>query len=274
MSTGLGRVWKALGFGLLALSLTVVGGGVWSALLIANLATSPAVPWCVVAMAGVLWATWRYLGGHGPPERTAETRRRSLRARRVSGPVLAWSLAAGALSIAALTGLWIVLFQLAKAPGNALPDYSKYPPLTVALVLIMASLVGAVTEEAGFRGYLQGFLEREFGGRAAIVATSLMMAPGHALTQGFVWSTMLFYLFVDAMFGVTAYLTDSIVPGIAIHAAGLLTFFALIWPYDPGRLRVAEAGADGWFWAHVAQAAVFAGLAALAFRRVAGISRA
>jgi membrane protease YdiL (CAAX protease family) len=273
MPIDLGRVSKALGLGLLALSLTVVTGGVWSALLISNLATSPGIPWCVLAMAGVLWATWQYLGGRWPPERTAETRRRHLRARRVSGPALAWSLAAGALSIVALTGLWIVLFQLSKAPGNALPDSSKVPPLTMALVLIMASIVGAVTEEAGFRGYLQVYLEREFGGVAAIVATSLMMIPGHALTQGFVWSTMLFYLFVDAMFGVTALLTDSILPGIAIHAAGLLTFFALIWPFDAGRPRVWDVGADGWLWAHAAQSVVFGVLAVLAFRRLALAAR-
>jgi membrane protease YdiL (CAAX protease family) len=263
------RVTKALGLGLLALSLTIVGGGVWSGLLIANLATSPVIPWSVPAMAAILWAAWLYLGGRWAPSRTADARRRGLRANWVSGPALYWALSAGALSIAALTGLWIALFQLVKARGNALPDFSRYPPATVAVVLVMASLVGAVTEEAGFRGYLQTHLEREFGGPAAIVATSLMMAPGHGLTQGFVWPTMLFYLFVDVTFGVTAYLTDSIMPGIVVHAAGLLTFFALIWPNDPGRRMVAEGGADAWFWAHTGQAVLFAGLAVWAFRRLA-----
>ena len=273
MPAELGRVVRALAFGLLALALTLVGGGIWSALLVANLATSPAVPWSVPAMALVLFAAWRYLAGSGPPRSTSETRRRSLRAERVAAPVLAWALVAGALSIVALTGLWIVLFQLAKAPGNALPDFSKYPPVTVALVLIMASLVGAVTEEAGIRGYLQGFLEGEFGPGVAIVAASLVMAPGHGVTQGFVWSTMLFYLFVDVMFGVTAYLTGSILPGIVTHAAGLLTFFALIWPYDGTRRMVAEDGATVWFWIHVGQTAAFAVLALFAFRHLATLTR-
>jgi membrane protease YdiL (CAAX protease family) len=176
--------------------------------------------------------------------------------------VLAWALTAGALSIVALTGLWIVLFQLVKSPGNALPDYAKYPPLTVALVLVMASAVGAVTEEAGFRGYLQGFLEQEFGAPVAIAGASLVMAPAHALSQGFVWSTLLFYLCVDVMFGVTAYLTGSIVPGILTHAAGLLTFFTLIWPGDASR-------ATTWFWLHVGQTLSFSVLAVFAFRHLA-----
>jgi membrane protease YdiL (CAAX protease family) len=273
MPTRFGRVLRAFAFGILALALTLVGGGIWSALLIGNLATTPSIPWSVPAMALVLWAGWRYLGGSGPPRRTSETRRRGLRAEPVSGPALLWALLAGAHSIVALTGLWIVLFQLAKAPGNALPDFSKYPPVTVALVLGMAALVGAVTEEAGIRGYLQGYLEREFGALVAIVGGSLMMAPGHALTQGFIWSTMLFYLLVDVMFGVTAYLTGSILPGIATHAAGLLTFFALIWPQDAARHLVSDDGATGWFWIHVGQTVAFSALAVLAFRHLASITR-
>ena len=75
--------------------------------------------------------------------------------------MLAWALAAGGLSIVALVGYWIVLFRLVKVQGNVLPDFSIYPPLTVALVLVMASLVGALAEEAGFRGYFQGTLERK-----------------------------------------------------------------------------------------------------------------
>jgi membrane protease YdiL (CAAX protease family) len=103
--------------------------------------------------------------------------------------VFLWALAAGILAIVALSGFWIVLFQLVQSPGNALPEFSRYPWLTVALTLVMAALVGAVTEEAGFRGYFQSFLERELSAPAAIVIAALALAPGHGLTQGFVWST-------------------------------------------------------------------------------------
>jgi len=255
-------------FGTLALGLTLLAGGIWSALLITNLATSPAIPWAVIVMAVLLWLMWQYLGGKWPPRRTSEARRGYLRATPVSGPAFAWALVAGALSIVALAGLWIVLFQLVKAPGNAPPSFSGYPLLTVALVLLMASLLGAVTEEAGLRGYLQVFLEREVGGPAAIVIVSLVIAPGHGQTQGFVWSTLLFYFFVDVMFGVTAYLTKSILPGIVVHTIGLLTFFTLVWPNDAARSLVGKSGADAWFWMHAAQAIIFSALAILAFRHL------
>jgi membrane protease YdiL (CAAX protease family) len=256
----------------LALVLTLLAGGIWSALLIANLKVSPSAPWSIVAMAIVLRLLWLYLHGRGWPASTAEARRRRLRARRLPPRVLAWALLAGALSIVALSGIWIFLFQLARARGNALPDFSAYPPVTVALALIMASVVGGLTEEAGFRGYLQAGLERDFGGPAAVVLGALALAPGHGLTQGFAWPTVCFYFLADVMFGLTAYLTQSIVPGILVHIAGLLTFFTLIWPHDPSRLLVAAGGADAWFWAHVTQGLVFSALAILAFRRLSKVA--
>jgi membrane protease YdiL (CAAX protease family) len=109
-----------------------------------------------VVMTLVLWLMWQYLNGKWWPRSTSDARHRNLRDNPLSGRVFGWAMTAGVLSIIALAGLWFVLFQLAKVPANALPDFSKYPPLTVALILIMASLVGAVAEEAGFRGYFQG----------------------------------------------------------------------------------------------------------------------
>jgi membrane protease YdiL (CAAX protease family) len=262
-----------VGFGALALVLTAVVGGIWTALLTVNLATSPAIPWAVAVMGLLLWLLWSYLGGAGWPRGTAEARRHSLRARRVPSRVFLWAVGAGLLAIVALAGLWIVLFQLAHLPARALPDYSKYPFVTVALVLVMASLVGAVTEEAMFRGYFQGILEGTVGGAAAILITALVMAPEHAQTQGFVWPTLLFYLVVDVMLGATALLTKSILPGIVTHSIGLLAFFTLVWPGDVIRQVVGGGTTELWFWLHGAQTLVFAVLAILAFIHLARISR-
>jgi membrane protease YdiL (CAAX protease family) len=263
------RSSSIIGFGVLALGLTVINGGMWAGLLLTNLRTAPAIPWAILVMAGILWAEWQYLNGRGWPARTAAARHRSLRARSLTPQAFAWAIAAGLLSIAALTGFWIVLFQLANESGNRLPDFSKYSRATVALSLAMAALMGAVTEEAGFRGYLQGALERKFGGGAAIFITCMAIAPAHGLTQGFAWATMLFYLFVDAMLGALARLTMSIVPGIVVHAVGLLTFFTVVWPYDATRRIVRTAGPDAWFWIHLAQALAFGLLAIVAFARLA-----
>jgi membrane protease YdiL (CAAX protease family) len=262
-------LWVAL----FALALTMLAGGVWSALLVANLQTNPAVPWSVAVMAVVLGLMWRYLGGSWWPRSTSETRRRGLRARPVAAPAFAWALIAGGLSIVSLTGLWIVLLRLVKVHGNPLPDFSQYPLLTVVLVIGMASLVASMAEEAGFRGYLQGLLEQRVGGPLAILVTALVIAPGHGLTQGFAWPTILFYLCVDAMLGTSAFLTKSILPSVVIHAVGLVVFFSLIWPNDPTRQPLESSGADAWFGIHVAQTIIFGVLAILAFRQLARVTK-
>jgi membrane protease YdiL (CAAX protease family) len=255
-------VWAAF----FALALTMLAGGLWSGLLVANLQTNPTIPWSVAVMALLLWLMWQYLGGRWWPRSTSEMRRRCLRARPLAGSVFAWALVAGGLSIVSLTGFWIVLLGLVKVQGNPLPNFSQYPVLTVVLVIGMASLVAATAEEAGFRGYLQGILEQKVGGPLAILIAALVMEPGHGLTQGFAWPTMLFYLFVDLMFGTTAYLTNSILPSLVIHTIGLIVFFSMVWPNDSARQLVESGGAGPWFWIHVAQTIIFAVLAIVAFK--------
>jgi len=267
------RLRRLLWFGVLAFVLTTFVSGVWSALLAVNVEKTPAVPWAVAAMALLLWGLWQYLGGRWWPRTTSRARREYLRAWPVKGRMLVWALLAGALSLLVLTGAWIVLFQSGLMRGNTLPAYSRYPVLTVAPVLVMASLVGAFVEEGGFRGYFQGMLEREFPPATAIAITAALMAPAHGLTQGFAWPTLVFYFLVDAMLGVTAYLCNSIWPGIAVHAVGLLVFFTLVWPFDPMRALAGRAVSDPWFWVHVAQAAGGSVLATMAFLRLGSVRK-
>jgi membrane protease YdiL (CAAX protease family) len=262
-------VWS----GILAFVLAVGTGGVWSALLAANLATGLTIPWAVAVMAALLWVMWQFLDGRWGPRISRAAWHRALRANPVPMQTFSWALLAGMLAIAALAGLWIVLFQVAQLPARALPNYSHYPAVSVGLVLVMASLSGALAEEAAFRGYFQGMLERRVGGAAAIAIAALVIAPGHAQTQGFVWPTLLFYLCVDGMLGVMAYLTNSILPGILVHGIGLLIFFTLVWPGDIIRQMVGHGDASLWFWIHIAQVVVFAALALLAFSRLARSAR-
>jgi membrane protease YdiL (CAAX protease family) len=258
----------------MALLIGAFGSLSWGALLVANYTTSPAIPWSVPAMALILWLMWQYLGGQGWPRGTADARRRALRATPVPARVLAWALVAGALSLLALVGLWIVLVELTRVGGNpTIPSSAAYPALTVSLTLIMGSLVSPLTEEAAFRGYCQVTLERTFRGVTAVAISSIFFALWHGPTQGFLWSKLLFYFLVGVVFGTTAYLTRSVLPAIPVHIAGDLTFFFLVWPHDAARPFVWRDGADAGFWLAVALAVICAALAALAFTRLARAGR-
>ena len=260
-----------VGFAALALFIVALAGGLWALLINRNLTTSPTIPWSVPAMAVVLWLMWQYLDGKWWPRSTSAARRRYLRANPVSGQVFAAALLAGVLSIVALAGYWIVLFQLVRMPANVLPDYSKYPLLTVALAIVMGSLVAPLSEEAAFRGYFQVLLESEFRASAAVVISSVLFALAH-FTQGFFWPKLLIYFLVGVVFGLIAYCTNSILPGILVHIIGDLAFFTLIWPHDATRRLVWDSGTDPWFWIPAVQAIVFTALAILAFTRLARVT--
>lgn len=257
--------------GFLGFVILMLGAGVWAALVAANLGASPGVPWAVPAMALVLWVMWMYLGGKFWPRSTSKARRVCLRANPVSIQVFGWAALAGGLSVVAFAGHWIVMFQLVKMPGNALPDFSRYPLFTVVSMIVMGSVAAPLTEEPAFRGYCQVILEREFSGPAAVFISSALFALAHGPTQGFLWPKLLFYFLVGVVFGSTAYLTNSILPAIPGHVLGLLIFFSLVWPHDAARRLVWDGGADVWFWMHAAQAILFTGAAVWAFRRLSRV---
>jgi membrane protease YdiL (CAAX protease family) len=266
------RILKLIGIGVLALAITGLAGAIWTVLLIANLRSNPTIPWSVPLMAALLWIFWSYLGGKGWPQSTSEARRRYLRANWASRRTFVWALIAGLLSVVALAGYWIVFFRLVKMQPNAIPDTSSYPRLTVALMILMGSMVAPFMEEASIRGYLQVALEHEFRGPVAVMISSVVFVVAH-LAHGFVWPKLLFYFLVGIAFGATAYLTNSTLPAILPHAIGDITFFTLIWPHDATRRLISEGGTDNLFWIHVGQAVIFTVLSVWAFARLATVSR-
>jgi membrane protease YdiL (CAAX protease family) len=271
-----GQMEKLRAFALstvLALLIVVLGQGAWATLIAVNLRGAPRVPWSLAAMGAVLWVMWRYLAGDGPPRATATRRRALLRAHPVTRLTFAWTLLAGALSIVALAGYWILMFQLFDMPPNRLPDTSQYPPLTVLALMVMGSLVAPLVEEAAFRGYSQAILERAFAAPLAIFISSLQFASAH-LTHGVLLPKLFVYFLGGVMLGVTARLTRSILPGIAVHILLDITFFLAVWPFDA--MRRLTSGADFTFWlgVHATQGVAFTVLAALAFGKVAAVARA
>lgn len=251
----------------------LVGQGAWSALVAINLKISPAFPWAVAVMAAVLWAIWQYLGGRWWPRSNSDVRRRLLRANPVRGALFAWAFGAGVLSIIALAGFWIVAAQLVRMPGSVLPAMSQYPRATVVLMVAMGALVSPILEQAGFWGYCQGMLERDFSPSAAIAITAALFAilPHPPFGAPFLLKLTFFFL-IGASFGVIAYLCDSILPSLVVHIAGILAFFTIVWPQDATRPMVMQTGAERWFWIHVVQGIVFAALAILVFVRLAKLS--
>src|SRR5688572_22258404 len=141
----------------------IVGTMPRNLLFAANLRHYPNLPWAVPLTALYIWCFWRYLKGSGPPKSTSEVRRTSLRAHGLSGRVWAWALVAGGLGIVALVIALQVANRLVLLPPQTLPDLGNVPDSTVMALLLMAAPVAGNVEEAAFRGYMQGPIERRHG---------------------------------------------------------------------------------------------------------------
>src|ERR1700761_4063692 len=83
--------------GLVAFAITAIGQGLWGGLVIANMKTTPDLPWAAPAMLILLALLWRFLSGKGWPAATSAKRRAALNANPVSAEVMIWSLIAGGL---------------------------------------------------------------------------------------------------------------------------------------------------------------------------------
>ncbi len=201
----------------------------WAWLAGMNLRHFRAVPWDAAVMAPYLWLYWLYASGRGWPRSTSERRRQSLRARPLDPDTWAAAMVAGVLGIATSLDLMRLLGRLVALPHEGALDLAGVPTVTVAGSLLMAAIVAGVVEEASFRGYMQRPIERRHGPVVAILVASLVFGLAHGSHSYFTAALLPFYAAIGATYGAIAWITDSILPCIALHAGSdFLDFLATL----------------------------------------------
>lgn len=270
------RVWRripvvvrAILTGLLVSSLGIIP---WSVFLGLNLRypLGLPLPWAVPATAGWLAVYWRYVSGRGWPAAMAEARRRGLRARRLPVRAWGWSLLTGVLGLLSCLGFALALRRLVVLPLEPFMDVSPYSWTTIVLLLLMAAMVAGVSEEAGFRGYMQGMIERRHGPVAAILVTGLMFGLVHA-NHGY-WEPILLpgFVAISTVFGAIAWRAGSIRPTVVLHTTMDTGGFLWLWRYGtPPQPPLAwQPGGASPFWLCLLAFLLFGGTAVWAWRRI------
>jgi membrane protease YdiL (CAAX protease family) len=203
-------------------------------------------------MGALLWLYVRYFSGSWWPTSLAEERRTRFRAVKLSTGVWKWGLVS-ALSVVAIWQSGLVLtFRIIAFPGDVITagyNLSGIPIWAAWLLIIMSSLVAAICEETGYRGYMQLPIEKRFGPTTAIVLVSTLFLIIH-LPQ--VWAPpLLGHLFVlSVLLGILAYASDSLIPGILAHFGLDIFNFSYWWTDLAGRYLqrpIREAGVDAHF---------------------------
>jgi membrane protease YdiL (CAAX protease family) len=196
-----------------------------------NLRLGNVVPWSLLPMAVYLWCYWRYIGGRWGPKETADARRTNLRANALSLELWGAAIFAGLSGFAALFALIVLMGRVISLPQSApLTAPAGMPSITAFLLLVMSSVVAGVTEEAAFRGYMHGPIEKRYGlGPAILVngtAFGLLHFPNHPAA---VWKMLPYYIAVSAVYGGLTWAANSILPALVLHAGGDVWSLGRLW---------------------------------------------
>lgn len=251
-----------------------------AAVCVANLKIWPTIPWSVPLAAAYVWFYWQYLRGRWWPGSTTEARRRDLRAPPLSARLWRWSLLAGGLAMASLFALTWVVGRFVPL-GYGLPKILlEVPPFTLLGMLLVLSAWAGIKEEAAFRGYMQGPIERRHGPVVAILIVSAVFGLFHLgdWQSRMTVARMFFILAASVGYGIQVYLTQSILPGIVLHAAGDAVGIGILWwmsvhVSSGGARAPVPAWSDPLFWVQVLETVVLGIGAVWAFCRLALAAR-
>lgn len=213
-------------------SVLLLGNLPWAAILAPlNLRVLTAVPWAVLPMAAYLWVYWGYASGRFGSPATKAWRRDQLRARRVAPDTWGMAMLTGLVGFGAVLSMVSVMGRVLRLPAaSPLTAPDGMPAIAMFTLVVMGSLVAGVTEEAGFRGYMQTPIERRFGLGTAILVNGavfgLLHFPNH---PEHVWSMLPYYIAVSALYSGITWAADSILPSLVLHALGDVWSLGRLW---------------------------------------------
>jgi len=192
--------------------------------------TLPA-PWSLIFMVGVLWIYVKFFSGNWGPNNSLEARREMFRNVKLSAKVWQWSLISVVLIVAVIQSGLVITFRVIEFPAEAWSlgfDYSAVPMWIVWLYILLMASVAGITEEMGFRGYMQVPLEKRYGPTIGIMVSSLMFMALH-LNQAWAPVVLLHLFLIGVMWGVLAYGSGSLIPGIISHTITDIFNFSYWW---------------------------------------------
>ncbi|MFC2028962.1 type II CAAX prenyl endopeptidase Rce1 family protein [Chloroflexota bacterium] len=203
----------------------------------------------LIAISIFLFLYWKFFSGSWGHAASKATRKHYFRANTLSTVQWRWGLFTAVLLAVIWQAGFVVTFRLIEYPaaqftqGNGLDNL----PTGIAwIAVIFAALSAGICEEVGFRGYMQVPLEERYGPIVAILINSIIFVGIH-LHQP--WAPpVLPHLFVIAiLFGILAYVSKSLVPGIIAHFLLDIGNFSYWWSDIAGKFEyqtIAITGVD------------------------------
>jgi membrane protease YdiL (CAAX protease family) len=224
----------------------------WNGMMIANLMTSPNIPWSMPLAAVYLWVVFQFFNGRWGSVGTAEARRNSMGARRLSRQEWTTASVATGLVTVFIIAATLLTYRMIEIPVDDYP-LPEMPWWTLYSTLLMVAIVAGVSEEAGFRGYMMGPLEKRYGPMVAITISSFMFWIAH-LNHASGFARFVPLMIMGTALALLTRSARSIIPAIIAHAsADAIIFICGTLELGPRGIwypeQLSETGLDTLFWA-------------------------
>jgi membrane protease YdiL (CAAX protease family) len=195
----------------------------YNVIVVPNMTLSPSIPWSVPLGLLYLWVAFKYFNGKWKPASTSKARSESMRARRLMGGERKAALAASVPVLVFFVAVTFISYRLIDIPADdtVFPDM---PWWSLYSALVMISIVAGVSEEAGFRGYMQGPLEKRYGPVVAIGIGAVFFWLAH-LNHASGVARFPALVVMGASLGALTYCARSVLPAIITHATADIIVF-------------------------------------------------
>lgn len=211
-------------------------------------------PFSLIALFLVLFFYLKYfsgrLGNKGPL--SVRFRTENFRAIRLSGGVWKWAAFGALIFVVMQQSMFVVTFRVFEYDPDVMVTFQlgDNPAWLLWFLIVASALIAGISEEVGFRGYMQVPMESKYKPWGANLIVSVIFLLLH-LNQGWAVPSMYGILFVSSiLIGMLVIASNSLLPGIIAHFAVDIFNFSYWWSDLAGKFEyrpIAETGIDPHF---------------------------
>ncbi|MCJ7738235.1 MAG: CPBP family intramembrane metalloprotease [Anaerolineae bacterium] len=217
------------------------------------------LPFSIIVLFLFLFLYVKYFSGRWGDESSSSVRSRTenFRSIKLTGSVWAWGVTGALLFVVVLQSIFVVTFRVFEYDPDVMMTFQlgDLPLWYLWLAAIASALIAGVSEEIGFRGYMQTPLATRYRPWVANVIVSVVFVLFH-LNQGWAQPALYGLLFVGSfMLGLLATASGSLIPSIIAHFVVDIFNFGYWWSDIAGEFEhrpISETGIDTHFLVWVA----------------------
>ena len=211
-------------------------------------------PFSLILLFVILFIYLNYFSGRlgikGPL--SVRFRSENFREIRLTGEVWRWAILGALIFVVIQQSMFVVTFRIFEYDPDVMVTFQlgDHPSWLLWFFSVASALIAGISEEVGFRGYMQVPMESKYKQWVANTIVSVIFLLFH-LNQGWAVPSMFPILFVSSiLIGMLVIASNSLLPGIIAHFVVDIFNFSYWWSDLAGKFEyrpIAETGIDAHF---------------------------